>query len=232
MNVVILAAGMGSRLGFERPKGLLPIGPTTFVERSTDLLTTAGLGPVHLVVGYRKAEFANLADRAVLIENDAFETTGSLRSLLLAHRRIGNDLLVLESDLLYEPRALERIMAAAHRDVILTSGLTAAGDEVWVDAPGGRLRGLSKRVDDLSGPVVGEFVGICRFSRGLLDAMEAVLEARPAGHYETDGVVSLCDQFDVRVEHVDDLTWCEVDDARHWARCQSLIIPRLGLSAS
>lgn len=232
MNVVILAAGMGSRLGFGRPKGLLPIGSTTFVERSIDLLAARGLGPIHLVIGYRKADFAHLADRAVLIENDAFETTGSLRSLLLAHRRIGADLLVLESDLLYEPRALERIGETPHRDVILTSGFTAAGDEVWVDAPDGRLRGLSKRVDELAGPAVGEFVGICRFSLGLLGAMEAVLQERPAGHYETDGVVSLCDRFDVRTEHVDDLTWCEVDDAQHWARCQSLIMPKLGLTAS
>jgi 2-aminoethylphosphonate-pyruvate transaminase len=227
MTVVILAAGMGSRLGFERPKGLLPIGETTFVERSVALAHALGLGPVSIVVGYGKAHYQALSDRATLIDNDAFASTGSLRSLMLAHRRIGDDLIVLESDLLYERRALERLMATSHRDVILTSGFTQAGDEVWVDAPGGRLRGLSKISHELAGPVVGEFVGVCRFSRALLDAMEPILAARPAGHYETDGVVSLCEAFEVRTEHVEDLVWGEVDDASHWARCQSLIIPRL-----
>ncbi|MCW5869841.1 MAG: NTP transferase domain-containing protein, partial [Candidatus Eremiobacteraeota bacterium] len=55
MRTVILAAGLGSRLGYHLPKGLLSpgTGGETLLQRSIRLLETAGLGPVTLVVGYQ-----------------------------------------------------------------------------------------------------------------------------------------------------------------------------------
>ena len=59
--------------------------------------------------------------------------------------------LLLESDIVYEPRALATVLASPHESLILTSGPTGAGDEVyvWADEQAGatRFRGMSKQRD-------------------------------------------------------------------------------------
>jgi 2-aminoethylphosphonate-pyruvate transaminase len=227
MKAVILAAGLGSRLGFHRPKGLLAPGPETLVQRSIRLLHQAGLGPVTLVVGHQAAYYRDLPEPVGFVDNPDYASTGSLRSLTLAYQALQDDLLVLESDLLYERRALQCLLASPEANAILTSGFSDAGDEVWVDAPQSRLRAMSKDRSRLPQPPVGEFVGICRFSQGLLQDLESWGASRPEAHYESDGLVALCEKHRVAVVQVDDLIWCEVDDPQHWLRCQQLILPRL-----
>lgn len=52
--------------------------------------------------------------------------------------------LLLESDLVYESRALRVLQDDPRPDLILVSGVTNSGDEVWVQTEGGYLRALSK----------------------------------------------------------------------------------------
>ncbi|MFN8612024.1 MAG: phosphocholine cytidylyltransferase family protein [Vulcanimicrobiota bacterium] len=227
MKTVILAAGLGSRLGHHLPKGLLSPGGESLLQRSIRLLEEAGLGPVTLVVGHQAEAYKALPERLHFVDNPHYASTGSLLSLRLAFQQLQDDLLVLESDLLYESRALKAVQESSEPNLVLLSGFTHAGDEVYVDAPDGRLRSMSKRPEDLPAEPTGEFVGICRFSKELLRDMDAWGAAHPEAHYESDGVVSQCRQHRVAVVKVEDLVWCEVDDAHHWQRCQQLILPRL-----
>lgn len=230
MRTVILAAGLGSRLGpmgEEIPKGFLKLGEERLIERSHRLLVAAGAEPVTLVVGHRAEAYRDLPLPFHFVENPDYATTGSLRSLLLAFEVLQDDLLVLESDLLFERRALWSLLLDPNPNRILVSGFNGAGDEVWVDAPGGRLRGLSKRKEALQGEAIGEFVGISRFSCALLEDLREWGASHPAAHYESDGLVALCDRHAVGTVTVDDLIWTEVDDPQHWERCQREVWPRI-----
>lgn len=227
MKTVILAAGLGSRLGHHLPKGLLSPGGESLLQRSIRLLEAAGLGPVTLVVGHQAEVYKALPEKLNFVDNPHYATTGSLLSLRLAFRDLQDDLLVLESDLLYEARALPAVAKSPEPNLILLSGFTEAGDEVYVDSPEGRLRSMSKRREDLPAEPCGEFVGICRFSKELLRDMDEWGAAHPEAHYESDGVVALCAKHRVATLKIPDLVWCEVDDAHHWQRCQELILPRL-----
>lgn len=227
MKTVILAAGLGSRLGHHLPKGLLSPGGESLLQRSIRLLEAAGLGPVTLVVGHQAEVYKALPEKLQFVDNPDYASTGSLLSLRLAFRELQDDLLVLESDLLYESRALTTLQQSPEANVILLSGFTEAGDEVYVDAPDGRLRAMSKSRSDLQAEPEGEFVGICRFSKELLGDMDEWGAAHPEAHYESDGVVALCARHRVATVKIPDLVWCEVDDAHHWQRCQELILPRL-----
>lgn len=225
MKAVILAAGLGSRLGADHPKGLLRLDGETLVGRQLRLLRERGIQDISMVVGHLADHYRQAFPEGVrFIENSDYATTGSLRSLLLAHSELGSDLLTLESDLVYEARALNHLES---NDLILASGFTESGDEVFLDAPDGRLRGMSKQRGALKGPAVGEFVGLCRLSAGLLDALQDWGRDHPAAHYESDGMVAACGRFEIRVELLPDLIWTEVDDPHHWKRCQNLIWPRL-----
>jgi choline kinase len=225
-RAVILAAGQGVRLRSvvdDRPKGLIEIDGEPLVGRSIRLLRDAGIARVTIVAGYRAGQYRQFAagERDLtIVMNEGYATGGSMASLAAALDAAPlEDVLVLESDIIYEPRALTAILEAPFDNVTLVSGPTGAGDEVWVDASGGRLRTMSKERATLSA-VVGEFVGITRVSSHAAAAMRR--QCRAPMDYETGGLVAIARHIDVQTIIVPDLQWGEIDDERQYARVVSM----------
>jgi choline kinase len=233
---VVLAAGMGTRLREvlpDRPKGLLLVGSLTPIQRSLATLCAHHIERVVLVAGYRAEAYRTfLRGRLPTVElviNPDYECAGSMRSLHIARDRLAEDFLLLESDLLYEPRAITELLRQPHRDCILTSGPTEQGDEVYAYGTAGRLAVLSKS-RRTHPPLMGEFVGISRISTGLLAAMCA--------HYETNVADRAAYQYDdcltevsathaVHVHCVNDLLWGEIDDPAQYRRAIAHLLPAL-----
>jgi 2-aminoethylphosphonate-pyruvate transaminase len=155
-----------------------------------------------------------------------------MASLALGLAGLDSEVLVLESDLLYEPRALAAIVESRAVDVTLLSGPTGAGDEVWVWAPAGQLKAMSKSRGDLTG-VTGEFVGITRLSLAAAKAMQREYDAfvQETGHrrmdYETNAMVAVARARPVCTLLLPDLCWGELDDERHLQRITRDVVPRL-----
>jgi len=233
---VVLAAGLGSRLSAhwdEQPKGLFPVDGETLVGRSVRLLRDVGVERVVLVAGHLAPAyhaFARECSGVEVVENPDYATTGSMASLAVALPRLEGDFLLLESDLFYEPRALSAVLDHGADDVLLASGPTGAGDEVYVSAVDGRLRGLSKQRDELDA-VVGELVGILRvghdLARDLGERFRAFVARNGHGRmaYETDALVAAAAHRPVAVCLVDDLLWGELDDERHLRRLREELLP-------
>ena len=234
MHAVILAAGQGMRLRSvvpDRPKGLIEIAGEALVARSMRLLDEYGVREVTIVAGYCAEQYATFRagdDDVRLLTNPSYATTGSMASFAVAlNAGVAGDLLVLESDIIYERRALSAILAAPGDAATLVSGPTGAGDEVWVDAVDGRLRAMSKRRADLPS-TVGEFVGITRLSADAAAAMRAQFARFVAVHghgrmdYETGALVAVAQRHPIAVTVVPDLQWGEIDDERHYTRVSSM----------
>jgi 2-aminoethylphosphonate-pyruvate transaminase len=235
-TAVILAAGMGRRLGAlarELPKGLVPLGGVPLVERSLTALRARGVRRVVLVAGYRAEAYHRLArawSEVEVIENKEFATTESMASLACALEVVEGDFLLLESDLFYEPRALDAVLGCAAPDVVLASGPTGATDEVWVEAEAGRVRDLSKDPSALRA-VSGEFVGILRVSRPLAELLGGAYRVfqREHGHgrmaYETGALARVAARHPVELCLVPDLLWGELDDEVHLRRLRREVWP-------
>jgi len=229
-TAIILAAGLGSRLQADRPKGLVEVGPGPVLGRSLTLLAAAGVAEIVLVGGWKQEVYREYLQRnfpAVrMVSNPDFATTGSLASLVIGLRATAGDVLVVESDLLYERRALAAVLAAPGAEVLLASGYTASGDEVWVYARDGRLAHLAKTAWT-GAPRVGELVGLTRLSRPAADGLIAAAATLPAAAHYEDGLNLLCAARPVSVCLVPDLQWCEIDTADHLRRAREQVWPRI-----
>ncbi|HMF96663.1 MAG TPA: phosphocholine cytidylyltransferase family protein [Vicinamibacterales bacterium] len=234
MRAVILAAGQGIRLRSmvdDRPKGLIEIGGETLVARSVRLLREVGIGAVTIVGGHLSSQYGQFCGQHAgvdLVINEHYATAGSMASFAAAvDAGVVGDVLLLESDIIYERRALTAILSAPIDAVTLVSGLTRAGDEVWVHAVDGQLRAMSKRREDVPS-AVGEFVGITRLSADAVVTMREQFAAFVAVHghgridYETEALVAVAQQRPVGVAVVPDLQWGEIDDERQYARVSSM----------
>ncbi len=237
-SAIVLAAGCGTRLRRivgDRPKGLMQLGDTTPMDRSLDLLARHGIESVTIVAGFEADWYRTCAshrDGVRVVGNPSYATTGSMQSLHCGLAGVTGDFLLLESDLVYETRALARVLGHEADNVVLASGPTGATDEVWVDAPGLRLRGLSKDRGRL-GDVAGEFVGICRVSALLASEMDAALARFVARHgharmdYETEALVQASATLAVHVDVVPDLLWGEIDHEAHYRRVTTDVYPAI-----
>ncbi len=139
------------------------------------------------------------------VHNPKFAELGSFYSLQVGLERAAaaGPLLILESDLVYEPRALDEVLADPHEDVVLLSGPTASGDEVWVETDGdARLVAMSKDRGVLGAGVAGELVGITRVSPALAALLRAL---PPEGEYEVGGLVAASKRRPVYCRRVADL---------------------------
>ena len=167
------------------------------------------------------------------MKNDEFATTGSMASLAVALDRVRHDVLVLESDIVYESRALTAILTAASSDSTVMSGPTHAGDEVWVHAPGGRLAAMTKVRQDLPN-IHGEFVGITRLSAAaggaMLQAFDEFVDVHGHGRmdYETGALVAIARVHPIAALLIDDLCWGEIDDERQYNRVVREVWPVVG----
>ena len=237
-RAVILAAGRGTRLAGEltdRPKGFIRIGALPIVEESIERLIAAGIREVLIVTGHLAAWYEDLAARRAgvvrTVHNGRYAESGSMYSLYCARERVQGPFLLLESDLVYEARALSTLLAGPAEDAILLSGPTGAGDEIYVATRNGMLTGMSKRRADLSGDIAGELVGITRVSAGLYSLMCRIAEAAFGRSlmfdYETDCLVAAGRERPIACPLVPDLLWGEIDDAAHLERVRDRIHPEL-----
>lgn len=230
---VILAAGVGSRLRSihnDKPKGFLQLGDKPIIEESILRLVYSGINEIIIVTGYQNHYYDELKKKypfVKTIKNDVFETTGSMYSLWIARSLVNSDFLLLESDLIYEMNALQKLLNSEYQNAILLSGKTGAGDEVYVGINGNRIVNMSKQIKDIK-LVGGELVGVSRISFDLYKKMtvqaEKSFDKKSNYHYE-DCLTDLANDVEINYELIDDLAWIEIDDENHHQRAVENIYP-------
>lgn len=235
-QAVILAAGIGKRINnviHDMPKGFIRFGKKPIIEESIENLLRFHIGKIFIVTGFCSQFYEELSKKYSCIEtvkNEKYMNSGSMYSLYCVRDMIEDNFLVLESDLIYEPRALEELLNFPKSDVILISDFTYAGDEVFVETASNTLVNMSKTKALLEN-VAGEFVGISKISIELYKEMIRLVE-RKFEHslkldYETDGFVYTAKRNSIFCHKVEDLLWCEIDDYSHFINAKENIYPKI-----
>lgn len=169
MKAIILAAGTASRLRpltENSPKCLLKIGERCLLQRSMDALQANGISEFCIVTGYLHEQIESFVKtqypllKVTFIHNVDFATTNNIYSLWLARPEAdGEEILLLDSDLVYDPRIVERVLEE-NTDNVLTLIRHELGEEemkVVTDVEG-NITEISKTC--AVADAVGESLGI------------------------------------------------------------------------
>jgi 2-aminoethylphosphonate-pyruvate transaminase len=235
-TAVILAAGLGSRLKHHtqaQPKGFLEVDGVSLIERSITTLLGAGITEIIIGTGYLHEHFEALKKKYPLktFRNADYSVTGSMYTLYVLKHLVSNPFLLLESDLLYDPDAIAYLQNDPLEDIILASGATQSGDEVFIQASDKKtLQQMSKNPSTLT-HISGELVGISKLSVDTLNGMSSFAEGSFKNNnrmlnYE-DAMVGVASQRPIHIKVVKDLVWCEIDDENHLQRALTLIYPKI-----
>ena len=162
IQAVILAAGMGTRLGRPFPKPLTPLSDgRTIMEQQIDNLRQVFGADVRIttVVGFKLDLILEAFPDVTYIYNEAYDQTNTNRSLLKALRlSTEGGVLWMNGDVVFDPQVLEKISDMMKADTSFICVDTAAvGDEEvkYTVDDDGYVDELSKQVVNARGEAVG-----------------------------------------------------------------------------
>ena len=162
IQAVILAAGMGTRLGRPFPKPLTPLSDgRTIMEQQIDNLRQVFGADVRIttVVGFKLDLILEAFPDVTYIYNEAYDQTNTNRSLLKA-LRLSTDggVLWMNGDVVFDPQVLEKVSDLMEADTSFICVDTAVvGDEEvkYTVDDDGYVDELSKQVVNARGEAVG-----------------------------------------------------------------------------
>lgn len=238
MKAIILAAGMGSRLGAKaegRPKALLRIGNRPLIQHQLEALSSEGIGPVVVVVGHAADQIKTVLHDAVeYVVNDNHAETNSLYSLWLARNWLDGDTVLLNSDLLFHPEILRRVLATPGSALAYDSTSHHGGEQTKVGLVGQRVVDLGK--DFPATGARGENLGLIKLNAEAAQALRARAEAIVANGdvkvWVTEAVRSILAEVEVTAVNVAGLPWAEVDFPYDLEQARKVVWPAIEASAS
>lgn len=160
MKIIILAAGIGSRLGNTLPKPLTTLknGKSIMQMMIENLSFKFNIDDINVVVGYKKNLIMESFPSLSYIYNPFFDSTNTSKSLLMALKKNNNsDILWLNGDVIFDLRILDIIEKKIQDGFSFISVNTngVAEEEVKYTVKNGFVNELSKSVKNGLGEAVG-----------------------------------------------------------------------------
>ena len=234
MQAIILAAGMGRRLGEftkNNTKCMVEVNGVRLIDRLLGQLSQLNLRRAVIVVGYEGAKLQEYLGESYkglsieYVENPIYDKTNNIYSLSLAKQQlVEDDTLLIESDLIFEDSLFDIILRSEYANVALVDKY-----ESWMD-------GTMVRLDDDHNIVnfipkkafkysdIGFYyktVNIYKFSKEFsakiyVPFLEAYTHALGNNEYyeQVLRVITLLDNCDLKALPLSGQKWYEIDDVQ------------------
>ena len=233
MQAIILAAGMGRRLGEltkENTKCMVPVNGTRLIDRLLGQLSGLALNRVIIVVGYQGQKLIDYIGhryddqlKIEFAENPIYDKTNNIYSLSIVKNQLQeDDTLLIESDLIFSDRFFPMILENPYPNLALV-----AKYESWMDGTMVRLDDeqnivnfISKEAFDYS-DVASYYktVNIYKFSKDFLQQqyvpfLDAYTKAVGNNEYYENvlRIISLLNSHNMKALPVGNEKWYEIDD--------------------
>ena len=240
MKAIILAAGSGKRIKIHKPKGFINIAGKYLIDYSIDNLLKIGVSEIIIVTGYYNEMYKNYFnsnEKVRLIFNPEYSSSGSLHSLYLALKDIDKDedLVILDSDILYNWNEFENFINSNYTNSILATNVNDdRNDACYIETDiSDNLIKISKNINCVSfdgNP--WEYIGITKTSKDSIQMLIDYTEDK----YKITGNID--HEYDYAFESIDlkykvlrypDYIWSEADDNFQLQYMINIVYPKITL---
>lgn len=235
MQAIILAAGMGRRLGSytkENTKCMVPVNGVRLIDRMLTQLSELDLKRVLMVVGYKGKELIHhigerYADALKIeyVENPIYDRTNNIYSLSLVKEQMQeDDTLLIESDLIFSDRLFSMILADERPNIALVAKYETwmDGTMVRIDSDGNIVNFVPKKAFNYQ--EVDSYyktVNIYKFSKTFSQTqyvpfLDAYCKALGNNEYyeQVLRVITLLDKTNLKALDIGNEKWYEIDDVQ------------------
>lgn len=218
MQAIILAAGVGSRmrpLTLEKPKCLIDIAGKSFIDRQIRVFKNCSIDKITVVTGYKsdliKEHLKNTVSYAY---NPFYETTNSIVSLWLATLNIDDDILIVNSDVIFDEELIQK-MINCDKDINI------ATSKLWSEERGYKAQIVNDMVVDMSMNIAkdkigGEYAGLIFIKKEVMNNLklqsEKLLMEKQFNVWFEDMVVQMIKSGNIaNAIYVNNEKWYEID---------------------
>jgi choline kinase len=159
MKAIILAAGIGSRLGNSDPKPLTKLknGESILYRQVEYLSEYIGINNIITIVGYKKDLIMESFPNLIYEYNHFYDTTNTSKSLLAGLHKIENeDVMWLNGDVVFEKELLPKIIQCSQSCMAVNTNSVGEEEIKYNVFDDGNIKNVSKTAS----PALGEAVGI------------------------------------------------------------------------
>jgi len=175
MKAIILAAGIGSRLGNSNPKPLTKLnnGESILGRQVAYLSEYLGVTNIIAIVGYKKDLIMESFPNLLYVYNNFYDTTNTSKSLLAGLNKIENEnVLWLNGDVVFEKELLPQIIKCSKSCMAVNTNSVGEEEIKYNIFDDGNIKEVSKTVS----PALGEAVGINKLISSDLSLFKENLE--------------------------------------------------------
>ena len=191
MHIIILAAGMGTRLNKNNPKSLVKLsnGDSILDRQINALLDYVNINDITIVVGYKQHKIKEKYPKCSYVYNENYQNTNTAKSLLLAleSKQDDKDLIWINGDVVFEFEVLKEIFVTSNSSMLVNTLKVGAEEVKYTINNDGSINKVSKNINN----GLGEAVGINKILNSQLDEFKKELERCSRGDYFERGLEML-----------------------------------------
>lgn len=232
MQAIILAAGMGKRLGEytkNNTKCMVPVNGTRLIDRLLGQLSKLHLNRVVIVVGYEGKKLMDyLGDsyqglKIEFVDNPVYDKTNNIYSLFLAREKmIEDETILVESDLIFQDGMFELLMNNPYPNLALVAKYESwmDGTMVKIDEDNNIINFITKEAfnyNDIDNyyKTVNIYKLSSEFSKNkYVPFLEAYSKAMGNNEYYENvmRIIAFLDSHDLKALPITNEKWYEIDD--------------------
>lgn len=224
-RAIILAAGMGIRLRpltQNGPKCLLPFLGRTILEYQLAQLKNLGIPDILVVAGYEAQKVIKILPPGVRhVVNSDYQNTNSVYSLYLARENLDGNILLLNSDVIYDETLLALVIDSPHSNTLLVEfDKTPADGEMNVKVQDGMVSEIGKHIPAVNAD--GESAQVVKFERHSAALLRMEIERMIAAGYvhgfPSDFYYAVIKQAGLYATETAGKPWFEIDTPQDYQR--------------
>ena len=158
MKAIILAAGMGARLGKPYPKPLTILSTgESILDRQIRLLSKlVSIDDIYIVIGFKKELIMEKFPQLLFVYNNYYDSTNTSKSLLCALKKVKNkDVIWLNGDVVFSLKALEYVMNSPSSCMAVNNSKVSEEEVKYKLNNSGEISEVSKSINNALGEAVG-----------------------------------------------------------------------------
>ncbi len=191
MHIIILAAGMGTRLNKNNPKSLVKLsnGDSILNRQINALLDYVNINDITIVVGYKQHKIKEKYPKCSYVYNENYQNTNTAKSLLLAleSKEDDKDVIWINGDVVFEFEVLKEIFVTSNSSMLVNTLKVGAEEVKYTINNDGSINKVSKNINN----GLGEAVGINKILNSQLDEFKKELERCLSSDYFERGLEML-----------------------------------------
>jgi choline kinase len=224
VKIIILAAGIGSRLGnpFPKPLTMLKNGCSILQYQIRNLERYVDVNDIILVVGFKKELIMEAFPDLMYVYNDFFDTTNTAKSLLKGLSKVKrHDVLWLNGDVVFDHRIIGRMMKFEKSCLAVNQSAVAEEEIKYTLAEDGSIKEISKEVKN----GLGEALGINLMKASDLELFKRSLKlCQPQDYFERGVELAIEKNLKIYPVDVSDLNCVEVDFLEDLTKANSFLL--------